>query len=277
MPELTALISVSDKTGIVEFARQLATAGLRLLSTGGTARLLADAGLAVTEVAEVTGFPEMLDGRVKTLHPKVHGGILADEDDPEHRADMDRYGIEPIDLVVANLYPFASDPSIELIDIGGPAMVRAAAKNWQRVAVVVDPDDYAALGEALRARLRCSVLILTETTEEDLAARHWPGNLIVQFNAAPDDLEFHALYYDIEDGPRNFIDDMAIYVHDDSQRTYVQRINLERPRFRPNRRMEMVVTVRHEEVGTLRFETRGEEPRRSGMVDFGDGTTPDEE
>lgn len=119
--------------------------------------------------------------------------------------------------------------------------------------------------------------VLTETTEEDLAARHWPGNLIVQFNAAPDDLEFHALYYDIEDGPRNFVDDMAIYVHDDSQRTYVQRINLARPRFRPNRRMEMVVTVRHEEVGTLRFETRGEEPRRSGMVDFGDGTTPDEE
>lgn len=112
--------------------------------------------------------------------------------------------------------------------------------------------------------------VMTETTEADLAARHWPGNLVVNFSAAPSDLEFHALYYDITDGVRNFVDDMSIYVHDDSQRTYVQRINLERPRFRPNRRMEMVVTVRHEEVGTTRFELRGEEPRRSGMVDFTD-------
>jgi len=112
--------------------------------------------------------------------------------------------------------------------------------------------------------------IMNETNEEDLATRHWPGNLVVNFSAPPSDLEFHALYYDITDGVRNFVDDMSIYVHDDSQRTYVQRINLERPRFRPNRRMEMVVTVRHEEVGTVRFELRGEEPRRSGMVDFTD-------
>lgn len=112
--------------------------------------------------------------------------------------------------------------------------------------------------------------IMNETDEADITTRRWPGNLIVQFNAAPDDLEFHALFYDVEDGVRNFVDDMAIYVHDDSQRTYVQRLNLERPRFRPNRRMEMVVTVRHEEVGTLRFELRGEEPRRTGMVDFTD-------
>jgi hypothetical protein len=110
--------------------------------------------------------------------------------------------------------------------------------------------------------------IMNETDDAEIASRRWPGNLIVQFNAPPDDLEFHALFYDVEDGVRNFVDDMAIYVHDDSQRTYVQRLNLERPRFRPNRRMEMVVTVRHEEVGTLRFELRGEEIRRTGMVDF---------
>lgn len=118
--------------------------------------------------------------------------------------------------------------------------------------------------------------IMNETTEPEIANRHWPGNLIVQFSGAPDDLEFHALFYDIEDGPRNFIDDLSIYTHEDDQRTYVQRINLERPRFRPNRRMEMVVTVRHEEVGTLRFETRGEEPRRSGTVDFTDESASDE-
>lgn len=115
---------------------------------------------------------------------------------------------------------------------------------------------------------------LNESSEADIATRHWPGNLVVQFNAAPDDLEFHALFYDVEDGVRNFVNDMAIYVHDDSQRTYVQRINLTRPNFRPNRRMEMVVTVRHEEVGSLRFELRGEEIRHSGTVDF---TTGDDE
>jgi hypothetical protein len=112
--------------------------------------------------------------------------------------------------------------------------------------------------------------IMNETDEADIATRRWPGNLIVQFTSAPDDIEFHALFYDVEDGVRNFVDDMSIYVHDDSQRTYVQRLNLARPRFRPNRRMEMVVTVRHEEVGSLRFELRGEEIRRSGMVDFTD-------
>ena len=151
MPELTALISVSDKTGIVEFARQLATAGLRLLSTGGTARLLADAGLAVKEVAEVTGFPEMLDGRVKTLHPRIHGGLLARRDLPAHMAALADQGIATIDLLVVNLYPFAQataradctlEDAIENIDIGGPAMLRAAAKNWADVAVVIDPADY---------------------------------------------------------------------------------------------------------------------------------------
>jgi phosphoribosylaminoimidazolecarboxamide formyltransferase/IMP cyclohydrolase len=151
MPELTALVSVSDKTGIVEFARQLAAAGVRLLSTGGTARLLADAGLAVTEVAEVTGFPEMLDGRVKTLHPRIHGGLLARRDLPAHMAALAEQGIATIDLLVVNLYPFAQataradctlEDAIENIDIGGPAMLRAAAKNWADVAVVIDPGDY---------------------------------------------------------------------------------------------------------------------------------------
>ena len=148
----TALISVSDKTGIVDFARALAGQGVRLLSTGGTARLLADAGLQVTEVAEVTGFPEMLDGRVKTLHPRIHGGLLARRDLPEHMAALQAHGIGTIDLLVVNLYPFAQatarpectlDDAIENIDIGGPAMLRAAAKNWEHVAVVIDPRDYA--------------------------------------------------------------------------------------------------------------------------------------
>jgi phosphoribosylaminoimidazolecarboxamide formyltransferase/IMP cyclohydrolase len=151
-PPATALISVSDKTGVVEFARALHERGLRLLSTGGTARLLADAGLPVTEVAEVTGFPEMLDGRVKTLHPRIHGGLLARRDLPEHVDALAQHGIAPIDLLVVNLYPFAQataregctlDEAIENIDIGGPAMLRAAAKNWAHVAVLIDPADYA--------------------------------------------------------------------------------------------------------------------------------------
>jgi phosphoribosylaminoimidazolecarboxamide formyltransferase / IMP cyclohydrolase len=155
----TALISVSDKTGIVEFARELAALDVRLLSTGGTARLLADAGLAVTEVAEITGFPEMLDGRVKTLHPRVHGGLLARRDLPEHMAALAAHGIDTIDLLVVNLYPFAMataradctlDDAIENIDIGGPAMLRAAAKNWADVAVVIEPGDYTRVLDELR-------------------------------------------------------------------------------------------------------------------------------
>jgi phosphoribosylaminoimidazolecarboxamide formyltransferase/IMP cyclohydrolase len=153
-PITQALLSVSDKTGLVDFAKGLARHGVRLLSTGGTAKALGDAGLPVTEVGDYTGFPEMLDGRVKTLHPKVHGGILARRDAPAHVAAMEKHGIPAIDLVVVNLYPFretAAQPgctlenAIENIDIGGPAMVRSAAKNWQHVGVVVDPADYAAL------------------------------------------------------------------------------------------------------------------------------------
>jgi len=156
---MNALLSVSDKTGIVDFARALHEMGIRLLSTGGTAKLLADAKLPVTEVAEVTQFPEMLDGRVKTLHPKVHGGLLARRDLPEHMAALKTHGIDTIDLLVVNLYPFEAtvakpgctlEDAIENIDIGGPAMVRSAAKNWKDVGVVTDATQYDTVLSELR-------------------------------------------------------------------------------------------------------------------------------
>jgi phosphoribosylaminoimidazolecarboxamide formyltransferase/IMP cyclohydrolase len=159
-PRRQALLSVYDKTGIVDLARELSALGFSILSSGGTAEAIGRAGIAVTEIARYTGHPEMLEGRVKTLHPKVHGGILADLDSERHRADLLRNGIEPIALVVVNLYPFrevASRPGatlgeiIEMIDIGGPAMVRAAAKNHRHVGVVVDPADYPAVIADLRA------------------------------------------------------------------------------------------------------------------------------
>jgi phosphoribosylaminoimidazolecarboxamide formyltransferase/IMP cyclohydrolase len=159
-PISQALLSVSDKTGLVEFARGLHALGVRMLSTGGTARALADAGLPVTEIGTYTGFPEMLDGRVKTLHPKVHGGILARRDLATHREALSEHGIPTIDLIVVNLYPFREtvakpgctlDDAIENIDIGGPAMVRSAAKNYAHVGIVVDPADYPPLLEELRA------------------------------------------------------------------------------------------------------------------------------
>src|SRR5256885_17271011 len=154
-----ALISVSDKTGVVEFAKALLPLGVEIVSTGGTAQLLKLNGVVVTEVADFTGFPEMMEGRVKTLHPKVHGGILARRDKPGHIASMKEHGILPIDLVVVNLYPFAQtvakpgvtmDDAIENIDIGGPAMVRAAAKNHAFVAVVTDPAEYAPVIEQMK-------------------------------------------------------------------------------------------------------------------------------
>jgi phosphoribosylaminoimidazolecarboxamide formyltransferase/IMP cyclohydrolase len=156
----TALLSVSDKTGLVDFARALAAAGWELLSTGGTARALREAGLSVRDVADVTRFPEMLDGRVKTLHPAVHGGLLARRDLPEHMAAIAAHGIAPIDLVCVNLYPFRQtaarpgvhpDEVIENIDIGGPSMLRSAAKNFAAVWVVVDPADYPAVLAAVGA------------------------------------------------------------------------------------------------------------------------------
>ena len=152
MTQLTALISVSDKTGVLDFVRELHALGCKLLSTGGTAKLLSDAGLPVTEVADHTGFPEMLDGRVKTLHPKVHGGLLARRDVPEHMAALQQHSITLIDILVVNLYPFEAtvakpgctlEEAIENIDIGGPAMVRSAAKNWKDVAVLTDASQYA--------------------------------------------------------------------------------------------------------------------------------------
>ena len=157
---LTALLSVSDKTGILEFAQALNALGIKLLSTGGTAKLLADAGLPVTEVADHTGFPEMLDGRVKTLHPKIHGGLLARRDLPAHVAAIQEHGIDTIDLLVVNLYPFEAtvakpgctlEDAIENIDIGGPAMVRSAAKNWKDVGVLTDASQYAVALAELKA------------------------------------------------------------------------------------------------------------------------------
>ena len=154
-----ALISVSDKTGVVEFAKTLAQLGYGLLSTGGTAKLLAGQGLAVTEVAAYTGFPEILDGRVKTLNPRIHAGLLARRPDSAHMASLQEHGIDPIDLLVVNLYPFEQtiakagctfDDAIENIDIGGPAMLRAAAKNHESVAVVVDPGDYGCIVDELK-------------------------------------------------------------------------------------------------------------------------------
>jgi phosphoribosylaminoimidazolecarboxamide formyltransferase / IMP cyclohydrolase len=146
-----ALLSVYDKDGLVEFAQGLVDLGWDLVASGNTSARLAAAGIAHTEVAELTGSPEMLGGRVKTLHPKIHGGILADRSKAEHRADLEANGIEAIDLVVSNLYPFSSDPSVELIDIGGPTMVRAAAKNHAHVGIVTSPADYDAVLEELRA------------------------------------------------------------------------------------------------------------------------------
>lgn len=157
---MNALLSVSDKTGIVDFARGLHALGVRLVSTGGTAKLLAAEGLPVTEVAEITGFPEMLDGRVKTLHPMVHGGLLARRDLPEHMKALQAHGIGTIDLLVVNLYPFEKtvatpgctlEDAIENIDIGGPAMVRSAAKNWKDVGVLTDAAQYAPVLEELRS------------------------------------------------------------------------------------------------------------------------------
>ncbi len=146
-----AIISVTDKTGVVDFARGLEKFGVEILSTGGTARKLQEGGVKVVEVSEYTGFPEMLDGRVKTLHPKIHGGILGLRDNPVHVSTMEKHGIKPIDMIVVNLYAFektVADPgctleeAIENIDIGGPTMLRSAAKNYKFVTVVTDPADY---------------------------------------------------------------------------------------------------------------------------------------
>jgi len=154
-----ALISVTDKRGIVEFARELENLGIEIVSTGGTARVLREGGIKVVDISELTGFPEILGGRVKTLHPLVHGGILFKRDDPEHVETVKKMGIKPIDLVVVNLYAFEKvvaekgdlDRAIENIDIGGPTLLRASAKNFKYVTVVVDPEDYPKVLEEIKA------------------------------------------------------------------------------------------------------------------------------
>jgi len=185
-----ALLSVSDKTGLVAFARALAERGVELVSTGGTAKALAEAGLAVIDVAQLTGSPEMMDGRVKTLHPKVHGGLLAMRHNKDHAAAMQQHGIRPIDLLVVNLYPFEQtvargapfDDCVENIDIGGPAMIRAAAKNHADVAVVVEPADYAAVLAELAAhdgattlglRKKLAAKAYARTAAYDAAISNW--------------------------------------------------------------------------------------------------------
>src|SRR3954447_10421993 len=185
-----ALLSVSDKSGLIEFARALAGHGVDLVSTGGTAKAIAAAGLKVTDVSELTGVPEMMDGRVKTLHPKVHGGLLAIRGNEEHAAAMATHSIRPIDLLVVNLYPFEAtvakgagyDDCIENIDIGGPAMIRAAAKNHGDVAVVVEPEDYAALlaelsanggATTLKLRKKLAAKAYARTATYDAAISNW--------------------------------------------------------------------------------------------------------
>src|SRR5215475_372806 len=185
-----ALLSVSDKAGLIEFARALAGHGVELVSTGGTAKAIAAAGLKVKDVSDLTGFPEMMDGRVKTLHPKVHGGLLAIRDNKEHSAAMKAHGIAPIDLLVVNLYPFEAtvekgagfEECIENIDIGGPAMIRAAAKNHYDVAVVVETSDYQAVLDELNAnqgattmslRRRLAAKAYARTAAYDAAISNW--------------------------------------------------------------------------------------------------------
>jgi phosphoribosylaminoimidazolecarboxamide formyltransferase/IMP cyclohydrolase len=175
----TALLSVYDKTGVAELAAELHDLGWRLISSGGTAKAIAEAGLPVTDVAELTGFPAILGHRVVTLHPAVHAGLLADLDQPDHRAELAELGIDPIALLVANLYPFASQPGIELIDVGGPAMIRAAAKNHAHVGVVVDPSQYrpvldelreaGALSTTTRRRLAREAFALTAAYDSTIA------------------------------------------------------------------------------------------------------------
>lgn len=200
-----ALLSVSDKTGIVELARRLHALGVELLSTGGTMKALQQAGIPVTGVSDVTGFPECLDGRVKTLHPAIHAGLLAMRSNPEHMRQIAELGIQPIDLVVINLYPFRQtiarpgvtfEEAIENIDIGGPTMLRAAAKNWQDVAVVVEPADYdAVLGELEQAgevsretKLRLCYKVFEHTAQYDCMIQQYLRAQLPGDNRFPDKL-----------------------------------------------------------------------------------------
>ncbi|HEY1709257.1 MAG TPA: bifunctional phosphoribosylaminoimidazolecarboxamide formyltransferase/IMP cyclohydrolase [Rhizomicrobium sp.] len=202
-PIRRALLSVSDKSGLVDFAKGLAKHGVALISTGGTAKALREAGLTVADVSDVTGFPEMMDGRVKTLHPKIHGGFLSLRDKPDHAAAMREHGIEGIDLLVSNLYPFEAtvakgadfDETIENIDIGGPAMTRSAAKNHDWVTIVVDPEDYAAVlaemdahngATTLALRRKLAQTAFARTAAYDAAVSNWfAGELAKDGETAP--------------------------------------------------------------------------------------------
>jgi phosphoribosylaminoimidazolecarboxamide formyltransferase / IMP cyclohydrolase len=199
-----ALISVSDKTGLVEFAQKLASAGVEIVSTGGTAKVMEEAGIAVKMIDDLTGFPEMMNGRVKTLHPKVHGGLLARRDNEEHMAQAAENGVEMIDMVVVNLYPFeetvakegvTEEEAIENIDIGGPSMLRSAAKNFKDVVVVVDPSDYEAVGDAvangdgvdLEMRKKLARKVFTRTSVYDEAINQYMRSVLDE----PELLDLH--------------------------------------------------------------------------------------
>jgi phosphoribosylaminoimidazolecarboxamide formyltransferase/IMP cyclohydrolase len=189
-----AIISLSDKTGIADFARELQSFGVEILSTGGTAKALRESGLKVMDVSDYTGFPEMLDGRVKTLHPKIHGGLLGIRDNPEHAQKMKDHGIQEIDMVVVNLYPFEAtvakpsctvEEAIENIDIGGPSMLRAAAKNYPYVTVIVDPSDYKIVLEEMKksggsvsreTNFRLAKKVFQLTARYDKAIAEYLGN-----------------------------------------------------------------------------------------------------
>lgn len=195
-----ALISLTDKSGIEGFAKELQTLGVEILSTGGTAKKLRDNGVAVKDVSEFTGFPEMLDGRVKTLHPKVHGGILAQRNNADHQVQMAQHGLQPIDLIAVNLYAFDKATAdadctvanaIENIDIGGPTMLRAAAKNFQDVTVLVDPADYPQVlselreqgNTTLKTRFKLAVKVFELTSKYDTAIAVWLNKVDVETNA----------------------------------------------------------------------------------------------
>lgn len=223
-----ALISLSDKTGAAEFAKELAEFGVEIISTGGTAKALRDAGLDITDVSEVTGFPEMMDGRVKTLHPKIHGAFLALRDNADHVASMNEHGIQPIDLVVINLYPFEETiakegvelaEAVENIDIGGPAMIRSASKNWRDVAVVTDPRLYDGIIDELNAndgslsletRQRLAALAYTRTASYDLAISSYLAKQL-----SDEDLEFLEPLNPLED--LVFIESDEIFENDGNQ------------------------------------------------------------
>jgi len=208
-----AIISLSDKTGVVDFARELDALGYEILSTGGTAKVLTEAGIAVTGVSDITGFPECLDGRVKTLHPMIHAGILAMRDNAEHMEQLEKLGVTPIDIVAINLYPFKQtvlkegverEEVIENIDIGGPTMIRAAAKNWQDVAVIVDPADYVTVIDQLKAngevdrdtKLKLAYKVFEHTSSYDTLIASY---LRKETNSSPFPNSFTVTYDKVQD------------------------------------------------------------------------------